>query len=120
MPANPISVTISSVGTSRHVNLDWMVGGQTTVKLSAGSTTMSGGGQMQFTLDDVTMPSTSVVWTGLSSAFGSSLAALTVTASGIADVPIMWLLSHPCAGLRFSCSAISSSQFLLEILQGHS
>jgi hypothetical protein len=123
MPSNDIVVTISSVGTGQIVALDWMRGGPTTVGIRAASTTTaapSGGGVLQYTLDDITTaPSAAaIVWNGASSVWGSTVAGVVVTTSGTLDVPYTFLFTTPVAGLRFSCSAFSSTSLVMKILQG--
>lgn len=122
MPSNPITVTISSAGTGRQLALDWMRGGPVTVTIRAASTTgaaPSGGGVLQWTLDDITAGSSasSVVWNGASSVYTSTVAALVIATSNQVDVPYTFIFNPPVAGLRFSCSAFSSTSLVMKVLQ---
>jgi hypothetical protein len=59
--ANTISVTLSSVGTSRPVALDWMNGTPTAVLVLGASTGTTA--TIQYSLDDVMQtPSSAVTW----------------------------------------------------------
>lgn len=124
MPSNSQSILVSSVGTSKVIMLDWMTGGPTTVRITAASTTgaaPSGGGVLYWTLDDPTAGSTTignVVWSPVSSTFGSTAAGVVVTTSGTVDIPYTFQLQVPVAALRFSCSAFSSTSLAIDVLQG--
>lgn len=123
MPSNPVQATISSVGTAATVALDWMAGGPTSMRLTAASTTMSGGGVMQYTLDDLMRtPSSLVTWSGITSSLafgtGSTAGGTVIVASNVQDSPWVYTIDAPVAGIRFSASAVSSSSLVLEVLQG--
>src|SRR5262245_45196560 len=122
MPSNPIQTLVSSAGTSRVINLDWMTGGPTSVLVSAASTSASATGIMQFTLDDVLRTtSTGVTWVSFSSDFraaGSTVSGFTIQASAITDNPFFTRIESPIAALRLSCTSFSTSGFMIEILQG--
>jgi hypothetical protein len=104
MPMNPISITISSVGTSRVVNLDWMAGGAAAVSVT-GSSSGTFAYTLQTTRDDP-MLNPSPTWL--------SDANFTAVTSGT-SVPVFY--SAPTAALRLSCSAISSAQLFMDVLQ---
>ena len=100
----PISVTLSSSGVSRAVNLDWM-----SSKFTSWSVTGSASGTFTYTvegaLDDLTQTSSAnVVWLPLSSA---------QTANSSINI-----VGGPLAGIRLNASAMSSAALTLRILQG--
>jgi hypothetical protein len=102
--SNPITVTLSSVGTSRACNLDWRSGAATAFSIT-GSSSGTFAATPQATLDDLQLNS-SPVWADLSSA------PLTANTS-------IWSLSGPIAGLRLNSTALSSAALTLRILQDH-
>jgi len=108
------SVTLSSVGTSGPINIDWMGGKPVTAIATLGSTTMTADFTIQYTLDDI-QRTTTQTWFGLSSAIGSSVTHFS-SANGDAGVTITFL--NPVAALRISSTAISSSSITLRTLQG--
>jgi len=122
MPSNPIHTSVSSAGTSRVINLDWMTGGTTTIVLTAASTTASATAIIQATLDDVMLTTSSAVtWVSLSSnfsTFGSTIPALVIQASNITDTPFIGTFPMPIAALRISSTTFSTSGFSLDVLQG--
>jgi hypothetical protein len=102
--ANPIVVTLSSVGVSRHVNLDWRSGAKTAFTItgsSSGSFAVTPEGSVQ-DLQLTTSPS----WVALSSA------ALTANSS-------VWQISGPLAAIRMNAGALSSAILVLNVLQDH-
>lgn len=102
--AEPISVTLSSVGVSRHINLDWMSGSRIAFAIS-GSSSGTFSVTPEATVDDLQLVATPS-WIALSSA------ALSANSS-------IWQLSGPYAGIRLNASALSSAQLTLKILQDH-
>jgi hypothetical protein len=101
----PILVTLSSVGTSRAVNLDWAAG-----KPVSFSVTGSSSGTFSYTvegaLDDLMqVASTGVAWLALSSG-------ATTTNSSINS------FTGPVAGLRVNATALSSAILTLRVIQG--
>lgn len=99
----PVLTSISSVGTSRPVNLDW--GDAPRVSYSVtGSSSGTFSYVVEGTLDDLQLiSSANTAWTALSSA--------TTANSSI------YLYSGPLAGIRLNASAISSATLTLRVLQ---
>jgi hypothetical protein len=105
--ANAISVTLSSVGTSRPVALDWMNGAPVAVLVlgaSAGTTAT-----IQYTLDDVMMtPAANVVW----------ISDPNFTAS-TSNTSVAFNYAMPLAAVRINSSAASGlSPLTLKVTQG--
>jgi hypothetical protein len=101
----PILVTLSSVGTSRAVNLDWAAS-----KPVSFSVTGSSSGTFSYTveaaLDDLQqVAAASVAWLALSSG-------ATIVNSSIN------VFTGPLAGIRLNASAMSSAALTMRILQG--
>src|SRR5882672_5610693 len=108
------SVTLSSVGVSGPVNLNWRGSKPVSALVTLGSTTMTADFTVQFTLDDLQL-FTSPTWIGIGSSTGSSA---THFSSANADAPVVLGFLYPIAGLRISSTAISSSSLTLKALQG--
>jgi hypothetical protein len=102
--ANPITVTQSSVGTSRHINLDWRGGGRKSFAIT-GSSLGSFAVMPEGTLDDLQLVA-SPSWFALSSS------PLTANSS-------VWSLVGPYAGIRMNSSTLSSAALTLRILSDH-
>jgi hypothetical protein len=100
---NPISVVLSSVGTSRPVNLDWMPSGVASYSVT-GSSSGTFSVLVEATLDDLQLSSSPAWVTESSGAFTAN--------SSIVSV------SKPIAGIRMNCSALSSAVLTLRVLQG--
>src|ERR1700680_2267497 len=100
---NPILVSLSSVGVSRAVNLDWMSGKSVLASVTFGSTSMTAAYTIQTTLDDLQTVS-SPVWADASSA-------LSGTSSNFSLTPAP-------AGIRINSTALSSGSLTLRALQG--
>ena len=101
----PISVTVSSVGVSRSIALDWMTGEDVAVAVT-GSSSGSFAYTIQYTLDDlqrVTSPS----WIN-----DPNATALTANSSGA------FLYQLPVAGIRLNSSALSSAVLTMKVMQG--
>jgi hypothetical protein len=99
-----ISVTASSVGTSRAANLDWQA-----AKRVSYAVTGSSSGTFTYTIegsiDDLqATPAASVAWFGLSSA--------TTANSSLS------LYQGPLGGIRLNAAAVSSAVLTLRVLQG--
>lgn len=108
------SVTLSSVGTSGPINLDWRGSKPVTAVVTLGSTTMTTDFTIQYTLDDLQL-TTSQTWINAGSSTGSSA---THFSSANADAAITMGFAYPIAALRISSTAISSSSLTLKAIQG--
>ena len=109
-----VTTTLSSVGVSNPVNIDWMGAKFATVAVSLGSTTLSADFTIQFTLDDLQL-SSSPTWITFGSSTGS---VATHFSSANADAGVVMGIAYPIAGLRISSTAISSSSLTMKVLQG--
>jgi hypothetical protein len=107
------TTTLSSVGVSNPINLDWRGSKPITCTVTLGSTTMTADFTVQFTIDDLQL-SSSPVWLNLGSSTGSSA---THFSSANAD-GVVFGFWYPIAGLRLSSTAISASSITLKALQG--
>lgn len=103
--SNPVSVTLSSVGNTRAVNLDWMGGAPVGVAVT-GSSSGTFAYTIQYTLDDV-MLSTSQVWIA-----DPGATALTSNSSGI------YVYTQPLAAIRLASTAMSSAVLTFKVNQG--
>lgn len=100
----PTTITLSSVGTSRHLNLDWMSGQRTTFAVT-GSSSGTFSYTVEGTLNDIQQTAAaSLRWFALSSA--------TTTNSSIN------IVQGPLGAIRLNASAISSAALLMDVLQG--
>ena len=108
------SVTLSSVGTSGPINVDWRGSKPVTAIATLGSTTMTCDFVIQYTLDDIQLTTTQS-WLSAGSSTGSSA---THFSSANSDVGVTMGFAYPIAALRLSASAVSSSTITLRILQG--
>lgn len=108
------TTTLSSVGTSPPLNLNWRGSKPVSALVTLGSTTMTADFTIQFTLDDLQLVPTPT-WVSLGSSTGSSA---THFSSANADASVILGLLYPVAGLRISSTAISSSTLTLKVLQG--
>ena len=105
--ASTISVTLSSAGTSRAINLDWMNGTAVAVLVlgASANTTAS----IQYTLDDIMQTASSVV-TWISD---PNFTAATSNTS------VAYTYSQPLAAIRLNSSAASGlSPLTLKVTQG--
>ncbi len=102
--AEPISVSLSSVGTSRPVNLDWLSGAKTAFTIT-GSSSGTFSVTPEGTVNDLQLTA-SPSWVALSSA------ALTANSS-------IWEINGPLAGIRMNAGALSSAVLTLNVLQDH-
>lgn len=107
------SVTLSSVGVSSAINLDWRTSGPITAVITLGSTTLTTDFTVQFTLDDAQLGATQA-WTGVGSSVGSTVTHFS-SINGDAGVYMSFL--NPIAGLRLSSTALSSSSLTLKTIQ---
>lgn len=101
----PRTVTLSSVGTTSIINLDWMSGKPVGVSVT-GSSSGTFAYTLQYTLDDVMMVS-SPSWIS-----DPNATALTSNSSGI------YLYEQPLAAIRLNSTAISSAELTLKVNQG--
>jgi len=108
------TTTLSSVGVSNPINLDWRGSKPITALVTLGSTTMTADFTIQFTLDDLQLVS-SPTWVAIGSSTGSSA---THFSSANADTAVTVGFLYPIAGLRISSTALSSSSLRLTTLQG--
>lgn len=108
------TTTLSSVGVSNPINLNWRGGAPVSVVVTLGSTTMTTDFTVQFTLDDLQL-TTSPAWIGVGSSVGSSV---THFSSANGDASLVMTFVNPIAGLRISSTAISSSSLAMKTLQG--
>jgi hypothetical protein len=102
--ANPASVTLSSVGTSDPVALDWRSGARTNFAIT-GSSSGTFAVTPEVTLDDLQLTA-SPLW------IAASCAALTADSS-------TWQITGPIAGIRMNSTALSSAVLTLRVLQDH-
>jgi hypothetical protein len=104
--AAPVTVTLSSVGTSRPINTDWMNSAPIGV-LVLGT---SGGGvaTILMTLDDVMMtPSSAVVWIS-----DPNFTAATSNTS------VVYLYQQPLAAIRLNSSTSGTVPLTLKVTEG--
>lgn len=102
------AVTLSSVGTSNNLILDYIGAKTTTIRLTLGSTTMTANASIQATLDSSMASGNNPTW------FTISTVALT---SAFADAGYTLNYLTPLAGLRINSTAISSNTLTLTALQ---
>ena len=105
--ANTISVTLSSVGTSRPINLDWQNGAPVAVLVlgASASTPVS----IQYTLDDVMQTASSLVtW----------ISDPNYTAA-TSNTSVAYSYTQPLAAIRLNSSASSGlSPLTMKVTQG--
>jgi hypothetical protein len=103
----PVTVTVSSVGTSRAVNLDWRNGAFTAVSVT-GSSSGSFSFSVQYSLDDLMLtPASAVSWIT-----DPGATSLTSNSSGA------FLYQQPLAGIRLNSTALSSAVLTMKVTQG--
>jgi hypothetical protein len=99
----PVLVSLSSVGTSRPINLDWGAAPRVSFSVT-GSSSGTFSYVVEGAIDDLQLvPSANIAWTALSSA---------TTANSSLN-----LYSGPLAAIRLNASAISSASLTLRVLQ---
>jgi len=108
------TVTLSSVGVSGAINLDWRGSKPVTAVVTLGSTTMTADFTIQYTIDDSQLVTTPT-WINAGSSTGSSA---THFSSANADAAVTMGFAYPIAGLRISSTAISSSSLTMKAIQG--
>ena len=105
--ANTITVTLSSIGTSRAVNLDWMNGAPVAVLVLGASASTPA--TIQYTLDDIMQTASSLV-TWISD---PSFTAATSNTS------VAYNYTQPLAAIRLNSSASSGlSPLTLKVTEG--
>jgi hypothetical protein len=102
------TVTLSSVGTSGGLILDYIGAKTTTAVVTLASTTMTVNAIVQATLDSSAASGGTPTWYSVSS--------IAVT-SAYSDSGYVASILTPIAGLRLSSTAISSSSLTLKALQ---
>lgn len=108
------TTTLSSVGVSNAVNLNWRGSKPVTAVVTLASTTMTCDFTVQYTLDDLQLIA-SPTWIAIGSSTGSSA---THFSSANADASVTVGFMYPIAGLRISSTAISSSSLTMKAIQG--
>lgn len=111
------SVTLSSVGTSNAIALNWRGGAPTSVFANIGSSTVTVDYTIQYTLDDSMLSTASQVWINVGSSVGSSA---THFSSANFDTGVPVGFAYPIAAVRLASSAISGSTLTLRVIQGES
>jgi hypothetical protein len=102
-----VSVTLSSVGNTRSINLDSIKGDFVGVSVT-GSSSGTFAYTVQTTLDDIMdTPAASVSWIN-----DPNATALTANSSGI------FLYQQPLAGIRLASTAISGAVLTMKVGQG--
>lgn len=101
------TVTLSSVGTSNAILLDYIGAKTATIALTLTSTSMTADFTVQCTLDDPNIVS-SPIWFNASTTHYSS---------GIADDGKLVTFLTPVAAVRINSTAISSSSIRMQALQ---
>ena len=105
--ANTTTITVSSVGVSRSLNLDWMNGAPVGLSVT-GSSSGTFSYTVQTTLDDLMLtPSSLVSWIS-----DPNATALTSNSSGI------FVYTAPIAGLRLNSSTLSTAVLTMKVTQG--
>lgn len=102
------SITLSSVGVSNALILDYLGAKATTVRVTLGSTTMTANASIQATLDSSAATGVAAAWYAIST---------TAVTSANADAGVTYNLTTPIAGLRINSTAISSNSITLTALQ---
>jgi hypothetical protein len=111
-------VTLSSVGNSSPVALNWRGGSPTSVFANIGSSTATVDYTIQYTLDDAMLSGSSVqAWINVGSSVGSSA---THFSSANFDTGVPVGFAYPIAAVRLNSTAISASTLTLRVLQGES
>lgn len=118
MPANPILVQMSSTGTSRNINLDWMAINAVTAGVTVSASNSACDFTIQYALNDLqTTTSTGVFWFSYSSAVGSSAQHFS---NAVFDTGLTLQFVTPIGGIRLASTTLSSAAQVvsLRILQG--
>jgi hypothetical protein len=106
--ANNVVVSLSSLGTSRVVSLDWMNGAPVGVQVTSTATTGTFVYTVQLTLNDIMMtPAAAVNWIN-----DPNATTLTSNSSGI------FVYTQPLAGIRLNSSTAPPSPITMVVTQG--
>jgi hypothetical protein len=101
------TVTLSSVGNTGPINLDWRNGAFTGVSVT-GSSSGTFAYSVQYTLDDLMQIASSLVsWIN-----DPNATALSSNSSGV------YLYQQPLAGIRLASTALSSAALTMKVVQG--
>lgn len=111
------TVTLSSVGNSAAVNLNWRGGSPTSVFANIGSSTVTVDYTIQYSLDDTMLSTATPTWINVGSSVGSSA---THFSSANFDTGVPVGFAYPIAAVRIASSAISGSTLTLKVIQGES
>lgn len=109
------TVSLSSVGTSPVVALNWIGGKPITASVIPGSSTQTSDFTIQYTLDDV-VRSSLPVWSGVSSAIGQPAQHFTSSVCYPDGVLVSFL--SPAAALRLSSTALSAGSLGFKVVEG--
>jgi hypothetical protein len=105
--ANTVVVTLSSVGQSRALNLDYQNGTPVGVQVNSTATTGTFAYTLQLTLNDIMQtPAANVIWSN-----DPNATALTSNSSGI------YVYTQPLAGIRLS-SSTTPAPITMVVTQG--
>lgn len=123
MPYQTITLSTaasSTPGASAAAALNWIGGKPITVSiLPASGGGSSGAFTIQYTLDDIMrVPSSVVVWSGVSSAPALGLPGVTWNASAVAVDGVFLSFLSPIAAVRLNSSNLTGGPLLLKVLQG--
>ena len=102
------TTTLSSIGVSAPINLDWRTAGPITAVVTLGSTTLTSDYTVQFTIDDAQLGQP-LTWID----YGSSAGATHYTEASAVALSFL----NPIAGLRISSTALSSGSITLKTIQ---
>lgn len=119
-----VSVTLSSVGNSSAVALNWYGGKPALLQVITNSSVGTGDFTVQYTLDDIMQTRSSLVyWANLSSTpyltpQTSGAIGIHYTSSTIWPDGITYALLAPPAAVRLGSTALSSNTLTLKVIQG--
>lgn len=112
-----LTTAASSVpGISAAENLDWRGGQPTTVNISLGSATSSGFWQIQYTMDDFQLVSSSLAtWFGVTSAAGQPPTVFASSTTGVSGT--LYSFTTPIAGVRMLSTGLTGDTLTMKVLQ---
>ena len=111
------TTTLSSVGTSTPVNLNWIGAKPVTATVTLGSSQMTTDFTVQFSQDDIMRTASSAV-TWVSVAWSSVSTTVAHYTNSWFDTGVQLSFLNPIAALRLSSSTISASALTLKVTQG--